>query len=356
MTGIKRSPRDYPIQHLDNELIARGAGMSKQERQRFDDVQDFPLRNEIMAQSEKLYLPKTLPSPDESLNHISTSYLIKALILKIKEAEDYKAIRGRGIRQDMHEIDGTRIQQNARAVASIWMKDCIEDKGNGFYSLKHGYYGKSFNLHRSEPYYNQTIARGRLCTGFLVKPDVIATAGHCAENCIVTRLRFVFGYRMKDRGYPVKQVPGGDVYRGVEILERVYAPRGNGADWALVKLDRKVKDRQPLTLSEADIRPNENVYVLGHPCGLPLKLVAKEPVTRVAPAFFSAELTIYGGNSGSPVFDSETHEVVGIVVRGDQQDFRWTGEGWLSIRYPNPRLKSCAPQCTRVSEFIEYCR
>ena len=50
-------------------------------------------------------------------------------------------------------------------------------------------------------------------------------------------------------------------------------------------------------------------------------------------------------------FDRKTNEVIGIVVRGDNQDFRWTGKGWLSIIYPNPDIHSKEPQCTRVSEF-----
>ncbi|WP_420540401.1 S46 family peptidase (plasmid) [Paenibacillus polymyxa] len=34
-------------------------------------------------------------------------------------------------------------------------------------------------------------------------------------------------------------------------------------------------------------------------------------------AFFVANLDTYGGNSGSPVFNSDTHEVEGILVRGE---------------------------------------
>jgi len=355
MTGIKRSPGDFSIEELDRELIARGAKVPDEERFHFRDKEGTPARDEIMEQTAKLYRPDNVPPLNQKLDHLSIEQLTKALILKIREAESDRALRGDGIRMDMYEISDPRIRRNAAGTVSIWMKDNVKDNLDGFSSLRHKQYGESFNLHRSEPYYNQPIARGRLCTGFLVGEDVIATAGHCADERNVKALRFVFGYRMKGPDDPVIQVPDADIYNGEEIVRRVYDPMGSGADWALVKLDRNVTGRSTVTLSKTGIRRERPVYVLGHPCGLPLKYVPDEPVTRMDGAFFSAELTVYGGNSGSPVFCSETHEVAGIVVRGDQQNFRWTGSGWMSVRYPNPMLKSSAPQCTRVSEFITYC-
>ncbi len=356
MTGIKRSPRDFSIEELDRELIARGARIAVEERYNFRDMEGTPARDEIMAQTEKLYHPDSAPPLNEELDHLSIEQLTRALFLKIREAETDRAIRGHGIRMDMYEISDRGIKRNARAVVSIWMKDNIEDNLNGFFSLRHKQYGESFNLYRSEPYYMQPIAEGRLCTGFLVGENVIATAGHCADERNVKALRFVFGYEMKGPNDPVTQVPNADIYNGAEIIGMVYDPMDSGADWALVKLDRSVTGRDIVTLSKIDICLGRPVYVLGHPCGLPLKYVPDQPVTGMNRAFFSAELTVYGGNSGSPVFSSDTHQVVGILVRGDQQNFRWTGTGWMSVRYPNPTLKSSAPQCTKVSEFIKHCR
>lgn len=357
MTGIKRSPRDYSIAELDRELIARGVGNAVDERYNFIDPEGTPARDDIMAQTEVLYQPDNVPPLNQALSHLSTKQLAEAIILKILEAETDRARRGGGKRMDMYEFTDTNIKQNARAVTSIWMKKNIKDNGSGFSSLQTKTYGQSFNLYRGEPYYEQPVAAGRLCTGFLVKPNVIATAGHCADNRNVKRLRFVFGYEMKDTDQPVTQVPNGDIYNGMEIIARMYDPRGSGSDWALVKLDRDVRGREILKMAQYEARRGEPVYVLGHPCGLPLKYVPEEPITDDKDqTFFSAELSVYGGNSGSPVFSGRTHEVVGIVVRGDNQNFRWTGSGWMSIRYPDPGLNSIAPQCTRVSEFINHCR
>lgn len=355
MTGIKRSPGDFSIGELDRELIARGAKATGGERFHFRDKEGTPARDAIMGQTAKLYGTHNAPPLNLELDHLSMKQLTGALILKIREAESDRARRGHGIRLDMYEISDPDIKRNAHGVVSIWMKENVEDNHNRFSSLRHKQYGESFNLHRGEPYYKQPIAEGRLCTGFLVGENVIATAGHCADERNVKALRFVFGYEMKGPHDPVTQVPDKDIYNGEEIIRRVYDPTGSGADWALVKLDRNVTGREIVTLSKTGIRRDNPVYILGHPCGLPLKYVPDEPVTGIDRAFFSAELTVYGGNSGSPVFCSDTHEIVGIVVRGDQQDFRWTGSGWMSVRYPNPMLKSSAPQCTKVSEFFKYC-
>lgn len=356
MAGIKRSPRDFSLAELDRELIARGARTPAEERYRFSDPEGTPSRDRIMAQTRTLYRPGQAPCLNHALSHLSTRQLAEAVILKIREEENNRAIRGGGMRLDMYEINDTDIKRNARSVASIWMKENIIDNGCGSSSLQLKIYGESFNLHRGEPYHKQPIAAGRLCTGFLVKNNVIATAGHCADEQNVKHLRFVFGYQMEDADQPVTHVPNEEVYNGMEIIARVYDPGGTGTDWALVKLDRCVTGRDILKLAETGVRRDDPVYVLGHPCGLPLKYVPDEPITEISRAVFSAELSVYGGNSGSPVFNSITHDVVGIVVRGDNQNFRWTGSGWISIRYPHNELRSAAPQCTRVSEFIDFCK
>jgi hypothetical protein len=131
---------------------------------------------------------------------------------------------------------------------------------------------------------------------------------------------------------------------------------GSGSDWALVKLDRKVEGQSVATLSTKDISCGQEVYVIGHPVGLPLKYALGACDMDVSGAYFSADLDVYSGNSGSPVFDGETHECVGMVVRGDNRDFRWMGNGWLSVIYPNREIYSTGAQCTKESEFIDYCR
>ena len=213
-------------------------------------------------------------------------------------------------------------------------------------------YGESFNLCDSEPFRQQPVLSGWLCTGFLVKDDIIATAAHCAREGNVSDLRIVFGYHMVNPQKAVEEIPSENIYSVKEIIGREYIGKNAEPEWALVKLDRKVGGQEAGTLSREEIFYGQQAYVIGYPLGLPLKVAPGAQVCDISDTCFAATLDIYMGNSGSPVFCSDTHEVIGMVVRGDNRDFRWTGKGWVSIVYPNLRQITQGPQCTRVSEFI----
>ena len=120
----------------------------------------------------------------------------------------------------------------------------------------------------------------------------------------------------------------------------------NGQDWALLKLDRKVGGRTYATLSRRNIKIGNPIYVIGHPLGLPLKYVPGAFMHDIKINYFWADLDVFMGNPGSPVFDSDTHEVIGLVVRGHEMDFRWTGKCWISIIYHSRDTYSRVPQCT----------
>lgn len=101
-------------------------------------------------------------------------------------------------------------------------------------------------------------------------------------------------------------------------------------DWAILKLDRKVEGRAPLKINFGyevamgrKALPADNVFMMGHPFGLPLKFTRNAVVIEQnsASTYFTANLDAFRGNSGSPVFHSETLEVVGMLYKGDMEDF-----------------------------------
>ncbi len=213
-------------------------------------------------------------------------------------------------------------------------------------------YGKTFNLSEFEPFRDQPVISTLACTGVLVKDDVIATAAHFAYQKNVEKLRFVFDFRMIAPFTPVTQINSSDIYSGVEIINKSYDRNGSGADFALVKLDRKVK-KPVVTLFGNDVVKGQNVYALGYPCGLPLKFAPESVVAQVEEAYFSVGLDIYSGNSGSPVFDAGTHHLVGLVSHGHRNDFIWTGKGWTSIIHSADSRNANPVHCTKVSKFID---
>jgi hypothetical protein len=350
---IRELKTKFTVGELDRELIGRGAQIPAGNLFHFEDREGSPERDSVMEQIKKLY--HTPPPPNNTLGHIRTSELAEVLLDKAGEINRKRGIWGKDGRRDYYEIKDERIKKNADGVAAIFLKDDLIPGTQGISTLRVKNYGKSFNLDGAEPFRQQPVAAGRLCTGFLVQEDVIATAAHCADEKNVTDLRFVFGYEMEDPFTPVTHTAEKNIYKGKKIIRRVY-DRPIGADWALVRLDRKVEGQPVVTLSEKEISCRQSVYIIGYPLGLPLKYAPRACVRSFNETCFSADLDVYCGNSGSPVFDSETHQAIGIVIRGDNRDFRWSGKGWISIIYPDPNFKSTGPQCTRVSEFIEYCR
>jgi hypothetical protein len=80
-----------------------------------------------------------------------------------------------------------------------------------------------------------------------------------------------------------------------------------------------------------------------------MKVAAGAAVRDNTPsAFFVANLDTYGGNSGSPVFNSVTHEVEGILVRGEA-DFVQQGNCRVSLVCPSTGCRG--EDVTRTTEF-----
>jgi hypothetical protein len=345
---------ELTVEDLDRELIARGAQIPHEELFKFEDPEGTPAREDLMDRVKELYAGA--PSPNPALALIGTDALVKTLIHKTRQIEEN---RKRGIWYEDHRMDcfgitDERVKRNIDCVAAIMVEKNLLDEKNGYSTLKVKNYGKSFNLYEGEAFRDQPVTAGKLCTGFLVKKDIIATAGHCACDKTVIDLRIVFGYQMLDPYTAVTQVPNENIYKGIKIIHKVLNREVNKSDWALVQLDRKVERREVVTLSKDEIASEQPVYVMGYPSGLPLKYAPGAKVRGFEDAFFTADLDTYMGSSGSPVFNADTHEVIGIVVHGDLRDFRWMGSGWGSIIYPRREIDCKGPHCTKVSEFKDF--
>jgi V8-like Glu-specific endopeptidase len=176
-------------------------------------------------------------------------------------------------------------------------------------------YGQQMSLCPNEPFYSQETAA--FCSGFLVAPDVVVTAGHCissAETCAQTR--FVFGFRLDQPGTQPHEVPSAHVFSCKEVLHTVSEAKGQ--DFAVVRLDRPVDFVQPLAVRRSGVPAvGDPLEVMGYPEGLPLKLAAGANVRSVQDAFLVTNTDTYGGNSGSAVFSTVTGLVEGVLVRGE---------------------------------------
>jgi len=228
-------------------------------------------------------------------------------------------------RADIFQVKNTRVLKNADAVASSWDAYKIKDNGDGTSTLRVTEFKSSYRLSPKEPFGSQPI--GAHCTSFLVAPDILVTAGHCLNKNDFKTKKFVFGFRMKCCATAVTTVNNSQIYSAKEII--AHQLNTTGMDYAVIRLDRKVKLVTPLKMAPQDAKAGDWLYVLGHPCGLPLKFANQARViSSYSSIYFTATLDTYGGNSGSPVFNTN-HEVVGILVRGET-DFVSISSGRVS--------------------------
>jgi predicted nucleic acid-binding protein len=268
----------------------------------------------------------------------------KALVDLLKGNQ--KVIYGADDRVDVFQLAPGPDRDDVDSVVALFFGGDVTDNGNGTSTLRTVNYGMSRNLCSSERFRDQPV--GAFCSGVLVGADVIATAGHCVNASNVTNVRFVFGFRMRNATTAETVINNSEIYRGVQVLGR--EEMANGADWALVRVDRAVPNHRVARLRRAGkIGDTQAVHVIGHPVGLPTKFAGGAAVRDNQPnAFFVANLDTYGGNSGSPVFNSATHEVEGILVRGER-DFTQQGSCQVSLVCPTTGCRG--EDSTRTTVF-----
>ncbi|MFA6235709.1 MAG: serine protease [Bacteriovorax sp.] len=158
------------------------------------------------------------------------------------------------------------------------------------------------------------------CTGFLVGVDLLATAGHCfASESDCMNKSVVFNVLAKNEVAEGYKVPVRNTYGCKEIVSRVIDVDRN-IDYAVIRLDRKASGREVLKLrSNGRVGSGDKVFMIGHPLGLPQVVTnSASLLDNSQPHFFKAALDSFEGNSGSPVFNSSTLEVEGILVRGEE--------------------------------------
>jgi hypothetical protein len=182
--------------------------------------------------------------------------------------EQQKVIYGVDNRRDLFDVSDQRVLRNADGIVSLFRASRVRDNGDSTSTLGVGAFGQINSLCEGETFFNQPV--GAFCTGSLVAPDLIATAGHCVNEDNVTTVRFVFGFRMIDKATAQTTIPNSDIYSGVEIIGRELTD--DDTDWCVVRLDRPVADKHILALRrQGKLGDEQSVYVIGHPSGLPAK-------------------------------------------------------------------------------------
>ncbi|GAB4028705.1 MAG: hypothetical protein Fur0012_01850 [Elusimicrobiota bacterium] len=282
-------------------------------------------------------------------------------IFTVSNAAD-KMIYGDDNRTDFYSMTASK-KVLADSVVSLWESASVKkDSASGMVKLQTVNFGDRLNLCPDEKFREQPI--GAFCSGSLVGDDMIMTAGHCITDeakCADTKI--VFGYAVKaPNSQAVTSMSESEVYSCKQIIKRQLGPEptaenpegiGLGADYALIKLDRKVSGHKPLPINHSGvIVKGTPLFVIGHPVGLPVKLANDASVRDASPdGYFVADLDTFGGNSGSPVFNASTGLIEGILVRGDT-DFERSPAG-CTVSYRVDQNDGRGEDVTKISVLSE---
>jgi hypothetical protein len=312
------NPKDFPLSDIRAELHARTTSKAKGLRDAAAPAVSSPLQS--------------VPTGDLAAGLVA----VEKVIYGVDDRKDFFEFK----------ING-KVRDLASSVAALFRDNRVTDNGDGTSTLTTQPLGQAQNLCTGERFFAQPI--GAFCSGFLVGPDLVATAGHCATAGNVTSIRFVFGFRMEDKDTPVTRIPNNDIYSGKALIGRV--EENSGPDWALIQLDRPVTGRTVLKIRRSGrIADNAPVSVIGYPSGLPVKFADGANVRDNSPtAFFVANLDTYGGNSGSPVFAADG-TVEGILVRGEAD---YVSNGSCNISKVCPSTGCRGEDCTRINELAD---
>lgn len=227
-----------------------------------------------------------------------------------------KVIYGNDDRLDVYESSDSLMRELSRSTAAQIENSNLILNGDT-YTIKSKTLTEE-GMCSSERFSNQLAAAN--CSGFLVSPDTLVTAGHCVEklnDCSLYSWAFDFANTTEEKSSFT--LSKNQVFRCTKIIER-QKDAITLNDYAVVKLDRPVPGRTPLKFrTSGKIADDAVLTVIGHPTGLPLKITAAADMrTNTNSVYFTTNADTYGGNSGSAVLDSRTGIVEGILVRGDQ--------------------------------------
>lgn len=244
--------------------------------------------------------------------------IILALLMSTSLLGMEKVIYGEDDRLDLFEASNALHLELARSTAAMISHNKLSSQRNGTTKIK-GSSLSSRGICKTAKFAKQITSAN--CSGFLVGEDLLVTAGHCVKTQRDCKSNaWVFDFAVQTRGdlKGSKSVPTTSVYKCKSIVSRSLSSRTMD-DYALLRLERVVTDREPLRFrTEGKVPTGTELVVIGHPTGLPTKIAAGAYVRKNGNKFyFQSNLDTFGGNSGSAVFDSRTGLVEGILVRGE---------------------------------------
>ena len=239
-----------------------------------------------------------------------------------------RGVFGEDDRKEIKDTEG--FKDFARATAVMISKENIYD--NEFYSwslrerLERQFGTNKFD--ENVKFLDQPAIGS--CTGFLIAPDILVTAGHCINSMEdANKYVWVFDYTSESNFINGRRLKFKDqnIYEVESIITSTLNDQTND-DYAILRLSKK-SDRAPYRFrTSGTVLENGAINTIGSPTGLPLKLSTNAIVVDNSPNnWFKSNIDSFPGNSGGPVFDQNGF-IEGILVRGavEYSGGRYTGD------------------------------
>lgn len=203
-------------------------------------------------------------------------------------------------------------------------------------------------------------------SGCFISPDRVATAAHVLEaaeelKTDPKKLLFIRGHKDYGENKRVK-VSSNQIYRlsrkQKNILEDSRAVYGQKGDSAWVEVEpyfKNTPEPYPNTYSDIStsaLKKGQRLYALGHGLAVPMKLSFDVEVGEIiGPYWLHSDMHVFPGNSGSPIFDANSQELVGIVNGIHALNVRRTAKNCITLDLDLRRkLSVLSSQITPLSE------
>jgi S1-C subfamily serine protease len=208
---------------------------------------------------------------------------------------------------------------NVESVGLVIERSVLTEVSDSFYQVDLSRtLAQQYQLCPEEPYGTQPVLG--LGTCFVRDSVTMITAAHVLEGAL-RQYAVVFDYEMVLKSGFVNPFIRKD---NVFFPEKI-PWRSEELDLAVFQLDRRCNRSALRFAALGNIKVDDDVYMIGHPSGLPKKAAFNAEITDAShPQYFYTSLDAFQGNSGSPVFSLKTHEVIGVLVSGGA-DFQWRG-------------------------------
>ncbi|MDC0255948.1 serine protease, partial [Bacteriovoracales bacterium] len=150
------------------------------------------------------------------------------------------------------------------------------------------------------------------CSGVLVGPDLILTAGHCLRNLgHCKNYYWSFDYKLNEE----KEVR----YKCAYAIRPEGYYQNRSLDFLFVKLTKKVENKTPITIGDlVSLDKGDEVIAMGNPSGLPLKAMEGKVREGLNDGIFKTDIDSFKGNSGAPVFSKKDGQFRGILISGEK--------------------------------------